>query len=356
MKKKQMIPILLVLFQILAGVLLSDDSTSASHAVTVTDYTGHSETLNSRPQRIACLYAFAGHIVTMLGRGEDIVAVVNGLKKDRLLHQVVPGIRDLPSPTNGGIINIEELLKTRPDIVFLKPETAKAEGETRKLEQFCLPYFVVGYDSMEEQMLMIEMTGKLIGRHEKALDYNLYYRSAIDRVRSRTRDIPKDKRVKIYHSINEPNRTDAPGTIEADWTNACGVINVSVGEELGEHDNKRFAGMEQILFWNPDVIIVNQEGVDQLILTDKKWATLKAVQEKKVFNIPVGISRWGHPGGLETPLAILWTAKTVYPDLFKDLYMKKEIKVFYQRFFNISLEDTMLDKILSGKGMRLEKK
>ncbi len=40
------------------------------------------------------------------------------------------------------------------------------------------------------------------------------------------------------------------------------------------------------------------------------------------YQAPIGISRWGHPGSLETPLAVLWTAKTVYPDKFGHIYMQ----------------------------------
>jgi iron complex transport system substrate-binding protein len=97
---------------------------------------------------------------------------------------------------------------------------------------------------------------------------------------------------------------------------------------------------------------VNEDGVDQLILNDKKWSPIQAVQNQRVFSIPVGISRWGHPGGLETPLAILWTAKKVYPHLFQDIDLKQEITVFYHTFFNLDLDGSLIDKILGNSGMR----
>ncbi len=321
-------------------------------AATVIDSTGNTLTLTRPPQRIACLYAFCGHVVTMLGRSDDMVAIVNGLKKDLLLQKIVPGIKQMPVPANGGIINIEALLNTKADFVFLKPETAANTAEIKKLERFNLPWFVAGYHSMAEQMTIIEMMGKAIGCHAKALDYTRYYKKTIDRVSTRTAHLPLNKKVRLYHSVNEPRRTDGPGTIEADWTHACGVNNVSVGASLNGKGNKNFADIEQILLWNPEVIIVNEDGVDQLILTDKKWSPIQAVQDKKVFAIPVGISRWGHPGGLETPLAILWTAKKVYPGLFQDIDLKKEVGVFYKTFFNLDLDDAMVNKILGNKGMR----
>ncbi len=332
-----------------------NNPSSGNRTITLVDYRGKSLDLTQPIGRIACLYAFTGHVVTMLGRGRDMVAVVKGLKKDKLLRRIIPQIQQMPVVSGGGIIHIEALLKTRPDLVFLKPETAQIKAELKKLDRFKIPYFVAGYTSMAQQMETIEMIGKAIGCYEKAMGYTRYYKGVVDQVRSRTQEIPEAKKVHLYHSINEPYRTDAVGTIEADWTEACGVVNVSVKPRLSGHDNKSFANIEQILLWNPGVIIVNEAETAKLILTDKKWAPLRAVQAKKVFTIPVGISRWGHPGGLETPLAIIWTAKKVYPELFQKVDMKTEVRDFYKQFFNLSLEDKMLDKILNGKGMRLDK-
>jgi iron complex transport system substrate-binding protein len=327
-------------------------SSPAEGSLTVTDFFGRTMTLNRPADRFACLYAFTGHVITLLGRGHDMVAVVDGLKKDRLIRQRVPGIDALPIPAKGGVIHIETLLKSDPDVVFLKPETAAAEAEIRKLERFGLPYFVAGYRNMEEQMTTIEMMGKICGRYDEAQAYTGYYRDMIRTVMHRTGKIPKNQRVRLYHSVNEALRTDAPGTIEADWTRAAGVINVSVGDRLHARGDKFFAGMEQILIWNPEVIIVNEAGVDQEILQDKKWAAIQAVRENNVFPIPVGISRWGHPGSLETPLAVLWTAKKVYPELFSDMDLETEIKRFYHRFFDLVLTDEMVQNILTNQGMR----
>ncbi len=329
--------------------------TAGADRVQVYDSKKRKITFERPPQRIACLYAFCGHVVTMLDRGPDMVAIVNGLKKDVLLNQIVPQISQMPVPAKGGTINIEALLKTQPDIVFLKPETAAISTEIKKLERFHLPWFTAGYHSMEEQMVIIENIGLAIGRQEKASAYTKYYRSVIHKIRTKTDTIPDHKRVRLYHSSNEPTRTDAPGTIEADWTEAAGIINVSVGSNLVRQADKHFADIEQIIIWNPDVIIVNEAGTDQIILKSKKWAPIKAVQNKKVYTIPVGLSRWGHPGGLETPLAILWTAKKVYPGYFAHIDLKKEIKQFYLQFFNIDLTENMVNRILGSKGMRRSK-
>ncbi|MBT8339766.1 MAG: hypothetical protein KJP07_07110, partial [Desulfatitalea sp.] len=74
-----------------------------------------------------------------------------------------------------------------------------------------------------------------------------------------------------------------------------------------------------------------------------------------VYQMPIGISRWGHPGSLETPLAVLWTAKTIYPGAFTHIDIPAEVKSFYSRFFGYALSDHMVRQMLRGKDMRLNK-
>ena len=71
--------------------------------------------------------------------------------------------------------------------------------------------------------------------------------------------------------------------------------------------------------------------------------------------MPNGISRWGHPGSLETPLAMLWTVKTIYPDYAGSIDIKAETKKFYKKFFNYNPSDQMINQILQGRGMRKTK-
>ncbi len=324
-------------------------------AVTVTDFIGRQVAVPDNVERIGCLYAFSGHVVAMLGRGGDIVAVVEGLKRDVIMGELCPGIGEALVPASSGAVNVEELLNARPDLVFIRSETAANEGEKAKLEKTGIPYLVVDYRNMKEQMYIVEMIGQAVGEKERALKYNEYYQRCIDRVQERVQNIPLDERVRIYHSINEATRTDARDTLPADWTQVAGAINVSVNEELKFLEDKYFAGLEQILLWDPEVIIVNEAGVADYIMTNTQWSSLSAVKNNKVYQMPIGISRWGHPGSLETPLAILWTAKTLYPDLFSDIDLVAETKYFYREIFNYPISDQLVAQVLSGKGMRAPK-
>lgn len=323
--------------------------------VTVTDYTGRQVEVPARVDRIGCLYAFSGHVVAMLGEGDKIVAVVDGLKRDKLLTEMYPSIKNASVPSSEGAINIEELIKANPDIVFIRSETDRNDREVEKLQKSGIPYLVVDYKNIKEQQDAVEMIGQAIGAGDKAKKYNLYYQDIVEKVKARVAGIPAGERITVYHSINEATRTDIEDTLPEDWIRVAGAVNVSVNENLKLLEGKNYASLEQIMLWDPEVIIANETGVADYIRENKQWSALRAVKNGKVYQMPNGISRWGHPGSLETPLAILWTAKTLYPGHFQDINMSDETKRFYKEFFGLQLNDETASKILSGEGMRVSK-
>ena len=319
------------------------------------DSLGRKVAVSPNIDRIACMYAFTGHVVAMLGKANDIVAVSNGLKRDVMLTTMYPGIRKALVPKFQGATNIEELARTKPDIVFVDAQTGRNEAEASKLDACGLTWLAVDFHCMEEQKQAIALIGQAIDVPEKAAAYNNYYRECIDRVGRAVAKIPLKKRIRVYHATVEPTRTSPKNSLPADWMRAAGLIDVAAHGPSRLLDGMNQVGIEQILLWNPEVILANEPGVAAFIKESPKWSAIAAVKTGRVYQLPIGLSRWGHPGSLETPLAILWAVKTVYPERAGDIDMQKEIRKFYKTFFNYELSDDMVQQILSGKGMRLTK-
>ncbi|MBU1170989.1 MAG: ABC transporter substrate-binding protein [Proteobacteria bacterium] len=348
----------LIFVGVLAVPSWADDANTGGNPAGryVVDCAGRKVTLPETIKRIACLYAFAGHAVTMMGRGDDIVAVAKGLKRDSLLLEICPSILNARVPKSQGGINMEELLKAKPDLVFVSADVGQNTGETSKLEAFHIPYLIVDYASITEQQNAVAMIGQALDATGKADAYIRYYNDTIQKVHSRVSLIREDRKLRIYHSVNEANRTTIPRSLSTDWLNVLGVINVACKKKESIIDGHNGVVMEQILIWNPDVILVNEPSVKKQILLDRRWAPLEAVKTKKVFLLPIAISRWGHPGSLETPLAIGWAAKMLYPETFRDIDLAHETRNFYKTFFNYDLSDTEVNQILDGKRERIPKK
>lgn len=320
---------------------------------TVTDCAGRQVEVPDEVDTVACLYAYTGHVCVLLGCEDKISAVVQGLKRDHLMERKVEGLADLPSPYNKGAINIEELAAVAPDLVFLRTDILQNTGELEKLAGLGIPYLVVDYTTADDQIYSIEMMGKALGCEDRAKAYTDYYQETFDLISERMARVPESERKTVFHSVNEAVRTDIPGTLSYEVLEVAGCKNVvQSSSDLQLDGDKGNATVEQIYVWDPDVILVNEPSATEYFKTDDKFSGLRAVQQGNVYQLPVGISRWAHPGSLESPIAALYIAQLLYPEQFEDIDMTQETKEFYSRFFEITLSDEDVESILSGVGMR----
>jgi iron complex transport system substrate-binding protein len=325
---------------------------TGQQTIVCTDSIGREVEVPKDPKTIATLDSFAAQAVFILGEGDKIVAAPGGIQRDKLLQQISPSLVDASVAMGGGSINAEELLRLKPDVIFIKGDIYATETEKAKLFELGIPFLVINYSDMNSQMEAMDIIGKAIGRSKQAEMYRNNYEGTIALVRERVKDIPESDLPRIYHSVNEAVRTDGPGTLGADWISVTRAINVSVDQPLKYAENNYYATLEQIYSWNPKIIICNESGVADYILTDQKWEGLDAVVNKKVYQMPIGASRWGHQGSAETALGLIWLAKQLYPDRFSDIDLYEKTKEFYNTFYHYNVTPETMQLILSGEGLR----
>ncbi len=324
--------------------------------ITVIDSLNRKVEIPAEPERIAVLDSFAGEAAVMTGAGERMVTCPNGVKSDSLLCRIAPHLNDIEAVMSGGSFNAEALLAISPDVIMIKESLYRAEDERAKLEKLQIPYIIVGYDNMAEQIYALKLVGAAEGSEcrEKAEKIADYYCDVIKRVSADAAKIPEDKVMRVYHSINEAVRTDGENSLGNDWISCVGATDVSAAyTDSMQADGVDFcAGLEQIFDWDPDVMICNEASTKDYLLSDSKWTGLRAIREKNVYNIPVGATRWGQRGSVETFFAMIWLGKTVYPDYYSDLDLQAEVTQFYSEMFDINVDNDLYAMMLSGNGIR----
>lgn len=321
--------------------------------VTVTDRMGRTVQVPEDPQSICAICPYAGMLVVMFGYGDRITSTCNNLARSNLLTEICPEISSAAVVKNSGDLNAEEILARNTDLIIVNDGSYVNEDQRAKLDTLGIPYIVTGFQTIEEQFEVTRLIGKALGAEKEAESYIEYFRSVMDDVSSKTAGA---KPVRLYHSVNEAVRTDQRGDYCSQWIALTGAENVSAGdpEAIQVNGEKSYTTLEQIYIWNPGLIICNEAMVDEYILSDPKWAEIEAVKSKKVYQIPIGITRMGHPTSLETPLAILWLAQLLHPELF-DFDFSAKLREFYDEFFDFTLSDEWIDAMLEGNEMRTPK-
>jgi len=362
MKKGSIGIVSLILILLLSGCQTHSDTESIQNTEVeniethnIVDCTGRNVEVPVEIKQIATLYTVAGDIVTMLGEGEKIVGVTNGLKRNILHHEINPGILDAVTVKSSGDVNIESLAALNPSVVFIDLNMGSQESATSKLDQFGIPYLIVDFNSIESLQYCVTMIGETLGRELEAKEFNDYYSQVISDIKAVTDKIPEDERVRVYHSVNEVLRTDGAISIGMEWTEIAGCYNVAKEMNLDMDDDSYYTNVEQILLANPEVVLVNVSGVDAYVREQPMFETLTAVINEDVYLLPVGISRWGHSTSIETILAIAYTAKLLYPDLFVETDIKEMTQDYYRRFFDFTLSDDMYKQMMTGTDMRIDK-
>lgn len=352
-KKRRFLALLLALL-LTAGLLAGCGGASQGEGETktVTDCMGRKVEIPQQPQRVACLYAAAAHMMAMLDEQDRIAGCPNGVKSDVLMQMKAPDIGKTATPHQEGSINAEEMLRIDADLAMVGYSLANSGGELEKLDKMGIPYVVVDYTSIEELREAIRVAGAVFDKEEQAADYLAFFDETLDMVDRKLKNVKKKERPFVYHSVNEATRTDPQGTICSEIMERAKVIDLSVHKGLTGTDKNAYVTLEELYKWNPQAIIANEYSVTDYILTDSKWEGLQAVKEKKVYTLPVGATRWCHPGSMEAHMGVLAVAQQFYPEKFKDLDMEAYTADYYKKYFNLELDKKTVRKILSGKGMR----
>ena len=332
----------------------SEPAASGEETITVTDCEDRSVTLPKECSRIAVLDSFTGEAMVMAGAGSQMCACPRGVSSDIILREIYPQLDEVTAAGSSGAVNIETLTEAGAEVAFIKESMYEGGSETDKFDKLGIPYVVIGYETMDDQIEMLKLIGTVCGgdTEKKMRRITEYYEQTIQIVREHAAKIPDEAKVRVYHSINEIARTDGMESIGTDWVQAVGAVNVSAQLDTKVEGSDYQASLEQIYAWDPDVVICNAAETTDYMYADSKWAGLRAVREKQVKTIPVGATRWGQRGSVETYFAMLWLGSEIYPDVYSDIDLKEEVTNFYSEVLGVEVTDKLYEQIISGRGVR----
>lgn len=314
-------------------------------AKTVVDMAGRTVVLPKGVARLATVGSVPvinGYVFT-LGEGRKIV---NGLPprftrsdKWRLHTAIAPYLADRPllqGQTSSGV-NLETLVRLAPDAVVTMDLL-----QVRTLETARIPVVFLEWKDASDIRTNIRILGCMLDRTPRGEAYLRYLDETTERVRRALDGVPKAARPKaLYFS---PGTMATPLHIADWWIEEAGGQSVTAGVARG--DTVHYSH-EQLLLWNPDILIVNSPEQRETVYRDERFSRLRAVGNRQVHVAPTGAHSWGQRT-IEQPLTVLWAAKLFHPELFAGVDMANEVRTFYRRFFEYALSDEEVRWILSG--------
>jgi ABC-type Fe3+-hydroxamate transport system, periplasmic component len=244
-------------------------------------------------------------------------------------------------------LNMEALIAASPDVIVDIGEAKETVVEDMNglQKQLGMPvvFIEATLDNMDQTYKKI---GELIGDTKDTDQLAAYCKEISEKADKVNGELKDEDRVSVYEALGDSGlNTNAKGSFQAEAIEKAGALNVAdVGAvSMGAGSA---VSMEQVMSWNPNVIIAESEDVYQLIKSDKTWAALNAVKNGKVYKIPtVPYSALGNPPSVNRVFGVLWLGNILYPEQY-GVDITKELQKFYKLFYHVDIDKEKAAEIL----------
>ena len=259
-----------------------------------------------------------------------------------------PEARDLPAygrlTGRGNTANVEAVLALKPDLIIDVGSTGAtyASLADRVQAQTGIPYLLLD-GSFGATPETYRTLGALIGAQENGEALAAEAETILRAVKEAVAAIPEERRPRVYYGRGPRGlETGLAGSINTEIIEAAGGRNVA-GPGAG---GLAAVSPEQVLVWNPDVIIALDPDFPKLAAADPLWNGLKAVREGRVHATPVLPFGWiDAPPGVNRLIGLRWLAGLFYPERFPQT-LGDAVRDFYRRFYRVEPTPAQLDRLL----------
>lgn len=276
---------------------------------------------------------------------------LNDVEKSIILDKY----QDLPNFGMGDAVNYEAVIAANPTIAINSGkinDTMVSDCDALS-ESLGIPVVAVD-NELNNSAEAFRFMGELLGVEDHAEELAQYAEQVFTDINALS-DIPEEKKVSVYFGNGEDSLETAPrGSQHAQILDAINAVNVA-DLELGDGSRVQISA-EQLLAWDPDVIVVNGEpkadksgsSAAEDILSNPDYASLKAVEDQKVYGTPNAPFSWvDRPAGPNRLIGMRWFSALIYPEYIK-CDINEEIHKFFDLFYHVDLSDEQLENVLKG--------
>ena len=317
---------------------------------TIVDSAGRKVTLPERINRVFVAGPPASVLAYVLARDAMVgwIRTPSPAEKEFLAAPA----RDLPETGRltgrGDTVSLERLVAAKPDMVLDFGSTSETfvSLADRVQSQTGIPYALID-GRFSATSASLKLAGEILGRTERAAALAAYAETSfatVDRVLARA---PADRRPRVYLARGaEGLETGSRGSINTEIIERAGGVNVAQG--LGGSGNISNASLEQIIAWQPDIIVTLDRTFFANVKSKPGWSQVRAVANNRVHLAPS--LPWGWidaPPSLNRLIGLRWLLSLFYPAEAR-LDLRAETRGFYELFYSVDVTDAQLAQLLGG--------
>lgn len=237
-----------------------------------------------------------------------------------------------------GDLNLEEIAKVDPQVIvdIGEAKSSIVEDLDGLTAQVGLP--AVHIDATLQSMgEAYRMLGKLLDREEQAETLARYCETIYNGTWETMQEVGDEAKIKlIYCTGEEGQNVIAKGSYFAEVLDLIGN-NIAVVDDISSKGTGNPVDMEQIVLWDPEVIIFAPDSIYDQVARDETWQELTAVKNGRYYEVPGEPYNWmGFPPSVNRYLGLIWLTQLLYPDQSAD-DLSQEITRYYELFYHCDL-------------------
>ena len=303
--------------------------------VTLTDAAGRQVTIETEPETLVSGYYITTSMLIALGQQDKLVGIEAKADTRPIYALAAPELLELPSVGTAKEFDLEGCAALEPDLVILP---LKLQESAEALEQLGINALVVNPEDMDLLEETLDLLGQATGSSERAhalMDYNAETEAEMAEL------LADAEKPSVYLAGNSSYLSTAGSKM---YQNT--LIELGGGENVAaelEDDYWADISYEQLLAWNPDVIVIAADAdyTKEDLLADSQLAGLTAVQNGAVYALPSSFEAWDSPvpSGV---LGIRWMASALHGDLYSLEQFRQDAADFYKEFYGVEIDTQLI--------------
>lgn len=317
-----------------------DVNTAETHEVI--DMAGRHVDIPNNVSRYVVLWVGAVDIAIMLDQGEHMVGCSDTAASYAYFKPTCKNYDNLVY-FNKDAITVEGILDAKADVVFYRgADHAELAEQLTKAGIAAVDVEFNNYDDLfKATKIMADVFGTEYAQ-KQCSDYCNYAEESIATATKIGESVSEKKTILVIRDTSNL-RAYGVNRFAGRWATLCGG-DYSLKE--GDPDGYVNLTKEQLLEYDPDIIVFVIPGEAEKFIQDPQWSALNAVRNNQVYENPSVIGTWSNHG-TEFVLQFWWATGIMYPDLV-NYDTSDTVKSFYHEFYGLELDNEEIARIIKN--------
>ena len=248
-----------------------------------------------------------------------------------------------------GEMDLEALLAAAPEVVIDigEPKKTTAEDLTALTEQTGIPFIHIDA-TVAAAPEAYRTLGRLLDREEKAEELAVWCEDTYAMIDGMMKQVDADgaRKTLLYCLGDKGVNVIARGSFHGETINFMSD-NLAVVEDVVSSGAGNEVDLEQILLWDPDVIIFAPDSCYEDIASSEQWQSIGAVSRDAFYKTPSGPYGWlSSPPAVQRYLGMLWLGELLYPE-YAEYDLQEQVTEYYSLFYGCELTGEMYQDLIA---------